>query len=226
MEKSQGRHQWRHRQQILGLNSVGQPGNQVANGKNKHQPVASGETSLLDSKTDSVKGDPMSQYQLSMKMIPCAILTHSGWIEGTFHVPQHHGFIEFLTRSEDYLKLTEVNLPYLKKHIQFFVLRRDEVQAIIPRCQESLLNLPHTTKNPKLHQVTLLLLNGCIVGTMNIEINSRVSDYMMKGHQWIPLHDCLMGVSPAAAINSDSKLPLVLVSSHSITGASEESLSL
>ena len=33
-------------------------------------------------------------------------------------------------------------------------------------------------------------------------------------------------VSPAAAINSDSKLPLVLVSSHSITGALEESLSL
>lgn len=168
----------------------------------------------------------MNQYHPPMKEIPAVIFTRSGWIRGVFHVPQLHGFLDYLARGGEFLKLTKVTLPYLKKDLNFFGLRREEASMIIPDCPEASLGLPHPVGNAKRIQIHFLLTNGCITGSLVLEGSLRPSDYLVKEHQWIVLHECVLGPNPNAttAPGAEAKFPMVLLNSGAILGASEESL--
>lgn len=168
----------------------------------------------------------MSQYHPPMKEIPAVVFTSAGWIRGTFHVPQLHGFLDFLSRSE-FLKLTDVTLPYQKRHLDFFGLRRSEALMIIPDCPESLLGLPKPTgasRNVPLH---LLLSRGCISGVMPLDADIRMSDALTKESKFVLLRDCVLGPSPdvTSTPGSESRFPRVLMNLMAVIGASEESFS-
>ena len=168
----------------------------------------------------------MSQYHPPMKEIPAVIFTRSGWIRGVFHVPQLHGFLDYLARGGEFLKLTKVTLPYLKKNLGFFGLRREEAFMIIPDCPEESLGLPRPVGNAKNLQIHFLLTNGCITGSLALEGDLRISDYLVKEHRWIALRDCVLGPNPNATATpgADARFPMVLLNSGAVLGASEESL--
>ena len=164
------------------------------------------------------------KYHPPLRHIPALVFTSSGWIRGQFHVPVMHGFLDFLGRMGELLKLTDVTLPHLKRELAFFGLRRDSAIMIIPDCEEDLLSLPILTGNSETHQTHFLMATGSVSGTMTIEADLRISDYLNQG-RWVVLRDCEVGSHAGPTGRSKvATFPLLVLNTASIIGTSDESL--
>lgn len=163
----------------------------------------------------------MSQYRPPLREIPSVLFTTSGWIRGTFHVPQLHGFMDFIGKSADFLKITEVTLPHLKKNLAYFGLRRNAVLMIIPDCPEEMLHLPRPLGKVRTIGISFLLESGTITGNLALEGETRTSDFLTKEARWIILRDCTLGTS-AGGSGAESRFPLLFLNAAGIIGASEE----
>lgn len=163
----------------------------------------------------------MTQYRPPIREIPSVLFTASGWIRGTFHVPQLHGFMDFLAKATDFLKLTDCNLPHLKKHLRFFGLRRNAALMIIPDCAEEMLHLPKPLARTRQVPVSFLLESGTVTGLLALEGELRISDFLTKENRWIILRDCVLGTTSGGA-PQETKFPLLLLNSTCVIGASEE----
>ena len=171
------------------------------------------------------RGAPKAKkYHPPLRHIPALIFTSSGWIRGQFHVPVMHGFLDFLNRMGELLKLTDVTLPHLKRELAFFGLRRDSAIMIIPDCDEALLSLPTITGNAETHQTSFLMASGSVSGSMTIEADIRVSDYLGQG-RWVVLRDCEVGSHGGPGGRSKiATFPLLVLNTSSVIGTSDESL--
>ncbi len=164
------------------------------------------------------------KYHPPLRHIPALIFTSSGWIRGQFHVPVMHGFLDFLNRMGELLKLTDVTLPHLKRELAFFGLRRDSAIMIIPDCDEDLLSLPSITGNAETHQTSFLMATGSVSGNMTIEADIRISDYLNQG-RWVVLRDCEVGSHGGPGGRSKvAAFPLLVLNTASVIGTSDESL--
>ena len=164
------------------------------------------------------------KYHPPLRHIPALIFTSSGWIRGQFHVPVMHGFLDFLNRMGELLKLTDVTLPHLKRELAFFGLRRDSAIMVIPDCDEDLLSLPTITGNAETHQTSFLMASGSVSGNMTIEADIRVSDYLAQG-RWVVLRDCEVGSHGGPGGRSKvAAFPLLVLNTSSVIGTSDESL--
>lgn len=164
------------------------------------------------------------KYHPPLRHIPALIFTSSGWIRGQFHVPVMHGFLDFLNRMGELLKLTDVTLPHLKREVAFFGLRRDSAIMIIPDCDEDLLSLPTITGNAETHQTSFLMASGSVSGDMTIEADIRVSDYLNQG-KWVVLRNCQVGSHGGPGGRSKvATFPLLVLNTSSVIGTSDESL--
>jgi hypothetical protein len=164
------------------------------------------------------------KYHPPLRHIPALIFTSSGWIRGQFHVPVMHGFLDFLNRMGELLKLTDVTLPHLKRELAFFGLRRDSAIMIIPDCEEALLSLPTITGQAETHQTSFLMATGSVSGSMTIEADIRVSDYLGSG-KWVVLRDCEVGSHGGPGGRSKvAAFPLLVLNTSSVIGTSDESL--
>ncbi len=168
-----------------------------------------------------------AKYHPPLRQIPSLIFTSSGWIRGQFHVPIMHGFLDFLNKMGELLKLTDVTLPHMKKELAFFGLRRDAALMLIPDCDEELLSLPTITGQFETHQTSFLMASGSVTGFMTIEADIRISDYLNQG-RWVVLRDCQVGshTTGASGKSSVAKFPLIILNSAGVIGTSDESLGI
>jgi hypothetical protein len=189
------------------------------------QLMVPGRTQTMPQPSAQSKPAPRAKkYHPPLRHIPALIFTSSGWIRGQFHVPVMHGFLDFLNRMGELLKLTDVTLPHLKRELAFFGLRRDSAIMVIPDCDESLLSLPIITGNTETHQTSFLMASGSVTGHMTIEADIRVSDYLGQG-KWVVLRDCEVGSHGAPGGRSKiATFPLLVLNTSSIIGTSDESL--
>ncbi|MFN8012405.1 MAG: pentapeptide repeat-containing protein [Holophagaceae bacterium] len=164
------------------------------------------------------------KYHPPLKQIPALIFTTAGWIRGTFHVPVMHGFMDYLQRSGELLKLTDVTLPHLKKQLDFFGLRRISALMIIPDCEEELLSLPMIMGKNDTFTASFLLESGSVTGNVTIEADIRISDYLNQS-RFLVLRDTIVGSHGGTGGKGQSaRFPLLILNSHGIIGTSEEPL--
>jgi len=224
-----------------GVTSPGMPaptlaGRTQAMPPGRTQTMAQGRTQNMTQATGGIIARPAGQpappksaprakkYHPPLRHIPALIFTSSGWIRGQFHVPVMHGFLDFLNRMGELLKLTDVTLPHLKRELAFFGLRRDSAIMVIPDCDEALLSLPTITGNAETHQTSFLMASGSVSGSMTIEADIRVSDYLGQG-RWVVLRDCEVGSHGGPGGRSKiAAFPLLVLNTSSVIGTSDESL--
>ncbi|BDU76080.1 pentapeptide repeat-containing protein [Mesoterricola sediminis] len=164
-----------------------------------------------------------SKYHPPLRSIPSVIFTTGGWIRGVFHVPTMHGFVEHLNLSGEMLKLTNVILPYLSLELRFFGLRRSKALLVMPDCDLALLKLPEPTAEYHVHRVSFLLEGGTVTGSLAIEEDIRVSDYLANHSGFVVLRNCRFGAHDAP-VEEESHFPLLLVNCATVVGASDERL--
>jgi hypothetical protein len=134
-----------------------------------------------------------------------------------------HGFLEHLNLSGEMLKLTNVVLPYLSLELRFFGLRRSKALLVMPDCDISLLQLPEPTGQYHVHRVSFLLEGGTVTGSLSIEEDIRVSDYLGNHENFVVLRNCRFGAHDAP-VEEESHFPLLLVNASMVVGASDERL--
>lgn len=162
-----------------------------------------------------------SKYHPPLRRIPAVIFTTGGWIRGVFHVPEMHGFVEHLNLVGDMLKLTHVTLPYLNMELRFFGLKRAKAILILPDCDPTALHLPEPTGEYHVHRVSFLLEGGTVTGSLAIEEDIRVSDYLANHDKFLVLRNCRFGAQNAPK-EEESHFPMLLVNCGSVVGASDE----
>ncbi len=164
-----------------------------------------------------------TKYHPPLRPVPSVIFTTGGWIRGTFHVPTMHGFLEYLNLSGDMLKLTGVVLPYLELELRFFALRRNKAILVMPDCDPALLQLPEPTADYHVHRVSFLLEGGTVTGSLAIEEDIRVSDYLANHDQFVILRNSRFGAHDTP-VEEESHFPILLVNGAAVVGASDERL--
>jgi hypothetical protein len=169
----------------------------------------------------SAKAPRKSKYHPPLRRIPAVIFTTGGWIRGVFHVPVMHGFLEHLNLVGEMLKLTNVNLPYLKMELRFFGLKRNKALLVLPDCDPKLLHLPEPTAEYHVHRVSFLLEGGTVTGSIAIEEDIRVSDYLANHNAFLVLKNCRFGAHDAPP-EEESHFPFLLVNCGAVVGASDE----
>ncbi len=147
-----------------------------------------------------------------LQKISARLLIPSGWIIGTFHVPVSMDFVEFLDGAGPFFKLTNVTLAHHNEPVEFFALRCDEVSLIIAEEEDSKLNLE--APGPRSHAVSCLLPTGDVVGTLDVDAELRVSDYLMHHQGFATLRNCV-GRDKHAAVNAAS---VVFVNARGVVG--------
>lgn len=164
-----------------------------------------------------------SKYHAKLRNIPALIFTTGGWIRGVFGVPVMHGFLEHLNLVGDMLKLTDVNLPYLNLELRFFGLRKGKALLVLPDCDVDLLNLAMPTADYHVHRVSFLLEGGTVTGSLAIEEDIRVSDYLTNHDKFVVLRNCRFGAHDSPQ-EEEAHFPVLLVNCAAMIGASDERL--
>lgn len=187
-------------------------------------PVAYNALRPLEAAPSEGSAPRKSKYHPPLRRIPAVIFTTGGWIRGVFHVPVMHGFLEHINLTGEMLKLTNVNLPYLKMELRFFGLKRNKALLVLPDCDAKLLHLPDPTADYHVHRVSFLLEGGTVTGSLAIEEDIRVSDYLANHNAFLVLRNCRFGAH-GAPTEEESHFPLLLVNCGAVVGASDERMS-
>lgn len=173
----------------------------------------------------AAKGPKPTKYHAELRRVPSVIFTPNGWIRGVFHVPAMHGFLEHLNLAGEFLKLTEVTLPDLKLDLAFFGLRRSKALIVLPDCDPKVLALPHITADYTVHRVTFLMEGGTVTGSLAIEEDIRLSDYLTNHDHYVLLKNCRFGAYDSGP-EEESRFPFLLVNTAGVIGGSDEKLEL
>jgi hypothetical protein len=160
----------------------------------------------------------MVLHKADQRAVRARVLTSSGWVRGTFHVPLMHGLVDFLDHAGPYLKLTDAILPGTGTAVQFFALRRAALVAAVPEVPETELYLPAIAMETVRHRISCLLPAGAIEGELEVVAGTRVSDYLMHQLGFIVLR---RAVGPEAGIAATTPASLLLVNAVAIVGVSE-----
>ena len=169
------------------------------------------------------KGPKPSKYHAELRRVPTVIFTPNGWIRGVFHVPVMHGFMEHLNLAGEFLKLTDVTLPDLKLDLKFFGLRRGKALIVLPDCDPAILALPQITADYTVHRVTFLKEGGSVTGSLAIEEDIRLSDYLTNHDHFVLLKNCRFGAYDSGP-EEENRVPFLLVNLAGVIGASDERL--
>lgn len=174
-------------------------------------------------RTKVVKAPRPSKYHAELRRVPSVIFTPNGWIRGVFHVPVMHGFLEHLNLVGEFLKLTDVTLPDLKLDLKFFGLRRSKALIVLPDCDPKILALPQITADYTVHRVSFLMAGGTVTGSLAIEEDIRLSDYLTNHDHFVVLKNCRFGAYDTGP-DEESRFPFLLVNTAGVIGASDEKL--
>ena len=172
-------------------------------------------------RTRVLKEPKPSKYHAELRRVPSVIFTPNGWIRGVFHVPVMHGFLEHLNLVGEFLKLTDVTLPDLKLDLKFFGLRRSKALIVLPDCDPKVLALPQITADYTVHRVTFLMEGGSVEGSLAIEEDIRLSDYLTNHDHFVLLKNCRFGAYDSGP-EDENRFPFLLVNLSGVIGASDE----
>ncbi|MBS1766420.1 MAG: pentapeptide repeat-containing protein [Acidobacteria bacterium] len=182
---------------------------------------AATETPGAMKRTRVMKEPKPSKYHAELRRVPSVIFTPNGWIRGVFHVPVMHGFLEHLNLVGEFLKLTDVTLPDLKLDLKFFGLRRSKALIVLPDCDPKVLALPQITADYTVHRVTFLMEGGSVEGSLAIEEDIRLSDYLTNHDHFVLLKNCRFGAYDSGP-EDENRFPFLLVNLSGVIGASDE----
>ncbi|MEM8607987.1 MAG: hypothetical protein AAGF92_12825 [Myxococcota bacterium] len=146
------------------------------------------------------------------------LLTPTGWVIGTLHVPAGSGLLPFLNGDEAFFRMTNVSLPEQPRTIPFLALQRNAVLVVVPG-EDALVGV-HEHDDLVRHEVACLFDGGLVMGTLPLAKGIRVSDEIMQSKEFFAIEDCTLGIdaSPEPIMEAEE---LVLVHAAQMFGIAE-----
>ncbi|MFL5262514.1 MAG: hypothetical protein ACJ79L_08945 [Anaeromyxobacteraceae bacterium] len=135
----------------------------------------------------------MPEYRPPQRVIRARILTPSGWIRGSFHVPRMQSFHDFLGQRGPFFNLTEVAIAARGAELPYLALRRSAVRVIVPSIDERRLLVSAAQPGAVERTVTCVLDAYAVSGRVAVPAHLRVSDYLAHHSGFIQLRDADLG---------------------------------
>jgi hypothetical protein len=135
----------------------------------------------------------MPEYRPPQRVVRARVLTPSGWIRGSFHVPRMHSFHDFLGQRAPFFNLTEVALAARGAELPFLALRRSAARLIVPSADERRLLVAPPPPNAVERTVTCVLDAYAVSGRIALPSQLRVSDYLSHHSGFIQLREADLG---------------------------------
>lgn len=155
---------------------------------------------------------------MSQSTMTVRVLTPTGWVIGTMHIPEGMGLLPFLNSGESFFRMTNVSLPEQPQTIAFLALQRKAVLLVVPG-EDAVLGLLEENDRD-LHDVACLFDGGLVMGALRLPKGTRVSDELMHSQEFFPIEDCTVGIdaAPEPAMEAEE---LVFVHAAEILGVAE-----
>ena len=165
----------------------------------------------------------MSPLHPTLRPIQVLAFTPSGWIRGTFHVPEVQNFLSFLNHQDELLKLTDVVLPGSQQTESFLGLYKSATLLVVPVGE---LRDPGPRPTIGTHEsrlVTCLLSLGSIRGRLDVPEIQRTSDFLLRRPGFMELRHCHIGPNPFLLPEETQKesMPVVFVNTQALVGTAE-----
>lgn len=161
----------------------------------------------------------------ALRQVTAEVLTPVGWMNGTFRVPPHQPFLDFLTLGTlgvQILKFTRVRVPNEPDPVPFVALRRESVILVVPSLSKDLIETRDEGGFTRAREVACLLPGGVLRGTLDVLANIRLSDDLERRAHLIVLRRCML--APYGGTLNDPAaraLPIAIVNLSQAVGVSE-----
>ncbi len=156
------------------------------------------------------------------RQVTSSVYTNGIWITGNFVLPKLHGLTEHLNRTTDFYKLTDVRFSRESEPVAFLALQREAITLIVPALGSDQLVISAAQKRQP-HDVSCLLPDGMINGTLDLGIGLRVSDFLAQDQHFFALRDCSVLMKGA---KDRRKAPLVIFNRRQLVGVSEPQIAM
>jgi hypothetical protein len=157
-----------------------------------------------------------------LRKVNTQILSDLGWLQGTFHVPQHQALMDFFASGVHLMKCTRVRLPGQKELIPFLAIRREMVALVQPTLPDELVEAPGSIGRTMPRKVECFLLQGQLRGNLEVLVNVRVSDYLRQQPNLLVLRECVFHPYGVAADSAQiRRMPLAIVNTARALGVAE-----
>jgi hypothetical protein len=154
-------------------------------------------------------------YRPPQRVILARILTPTGWLRGSIHLPRLQSLADFLGHATPFLSLTGVSLPGSREELPYLAIRRSAALLILPACEEGSLLLGRDPPDMVAHDVCCVLQSGAIRGRLMLKPTLRVSDYLTRHEGLIVLREADIG--PAR-----TRVPVLLLNASALVALAEE----
>lgn len=163
----------------------------------------------------------MTAYRPKVRSVTASVLTHAGWVSGTFSLPPIQGFLDFLNQAKSFLKLSDVTLPD-GTAASFLAVPRAAALAVVPDARDTNLQARGLSGATVAHKVLCLFGAGVLEGTLETASNLRVSDYLLQHSEFIAIRDAEIRFATAGDVPT-APIPFVAVNAGGLIGVSEVS---
>jgi hypothetical protein len=126
-------------------------------------------------------------YRPEQRSVHCQVMTTTGWLQGTFHVPKNAIFLDQLNLQRTFFRITDVSFPGKEYQMSFFALRRQSVTLIVPPLYAKDV-VRVEGEDLRVNRVTCIFEGGVITGNLWMKPNLRVSDFFAKQTGYFVLH--------------------------------------
>jgi hypothetical protein len=107
-----------------------------------------------------------------LRKVNTQILSDLGWLQGTFHVPQHQALMDFFASGVHLMKCTRVRLPGQKELIPFLAIRREMVALVQPTLPDELVEAPGSIGRTMPRKVECFLLQESVFHPYGVAADS------------------------------------------------------
>ncbi len=161
--------------------------------------------------------------QINRRCITIKAMTDAGWVAGTLHIPSAVRLVDYMERAPGFLPLSDVFMQAHTKRIPFFALQQHAIEFMAIEGDED----PSSAEDTQImedHSVSCLLTKGILKGKIFVKPGFRLSDYLAKPHQFIPLQSCTFQVRASKTQQpADEYAPFILLNPARVIGFSERS---
>ena len=161
----------------------------------------------------------------ALRPVTAEVLTPVGWMNGTFRVPPHQPFLDYLTLGTigaRVIKFTRVRVPNEPDPVPFVALSRESVILVVPTLTRELIE-PEDGGFTQTRDVACLLTGGVLRGSLNVLAHLRLSDDLERRRgALIVLRHCVLAPY-GGTLNAPTarSLPTVIVNLSQAIGVSE-----
>ena len=161
----------------------------------------------------------------ALRPVTAEVLTPIGWMNGTFRVPPHQPFLDFLTLGTlgaQVIKFTRVRVPNESDPVPFAALSRESVILVVPTLSRELIE-PEDGGFTQTREVACLLTSGVLRGSLNVLAHLRLSDDLerRRGHLIVLRHCVLAPYGGTLNAPTARSLATVIVNLSQAVGISE-----